>query len=62
MAAVRALLVGDAELAEEPGEAFGVHGLSCSAAGEQPAGVGVGGGVPLLRSMVSRATRLRGCA
>jgi hypothetical protein len=36
---------GDAEFTEEPGEAFGVHRLSCAAAGEQPAGVWVGGGV-----------------
>ena len=36
---------GDAELAKVSGEAFGVHGLSRAAAGEQPLGVGVGGGV-----------------
>jgi hypothetical protein len=31
--------VGEAELVEEVGEAFGVHGLSCPAVGEQPLGV-----------------------
>lgn len=33
------------QLADQAGEAAGVHRLACSAAGKQPPGVGVGGGV-----------------
>jgi DNA-binding CsgD family transcriptional regulator/pimeloyl-ACP methyl ester carboxylesterase len=36
---------GDAEVADERGEGVGVHGLPGAAAGKQPAGVVVGGGV-----------------
>src|SRR6185312_5732522 len=52
---------GDAELAEVSGEAFGVHGLSGAAAGEQPPGVGVSGGVHVVSLADPGEQPLREC-